>query len=151
MADGSVVVIGGTSGLGLDVARRYVDKGFSVVIAGRDLDRCSDIGRGIGADSVALDLSEPATIARGLATVGPVRALVLASIERDSNSVADYDIGRATRLVTLKLIGYTEVVHQLKDRFLPEASVVLFGGLAKERPYPGSTTVSTRSTAASWA
>lgn len=29
----------------------------------------------------------------------------------------------------------------LRDRFTPEASVVLFGGLAKERPYPGSTIV----------
>ena len=36
--------------------------------------------------------------------------LVLAAIERDANTVADYDIDRATRLATLKLIGYTEVV-----------------------------------------
>jgi NAD(P)-dependent dehydrogenase (short-subunit alcohol dehydrogenase family) len=27
------------------------------------------------------------------------------------------------------------------SRFAPNASIVLFGGLAKERPYPGSTTV----------
>jgi NAD(P)-dependent dehydrogenase (short-subunit alcohol dehydrogenase family) len=143
VADGSVVIIGGTSGLGLDVARRYIEKGHHVVIGGRDLDRCTEIGRGIGADSVSLDLSEPTSIAPGLAGVGPVRALVLASIERDANSVADYDIARATRLVTLKLVGYTEVVHVLRERLMPEASVVLFGGLAKERPYPGSTTVST--------
>jgi NAD(P)-dependent dehydrogenase (short-subunit alcohol dehydrogenase family) len=32
-------------------------------------------------------------------------------------------------------------VHVLLDRFSPGASVVLFGGLAKERPYPGSTIV----------
>jgi NAD(P)-dependent dehydrogenase (short-subunit alcohol dehydrogenase family) len=143
MAEGSVVVIGGTSGLGLDVAGRYIEKGFHVVIGGRDIDRCRSIATPLGADAVSLDLSEPTTIAPGLAGVGPVRALVLASIERDSNSVADYDIARATRLVTLKLVGYTEVVHVLRERLLPEASVVLFGGLAKERPYPGSTTVTT--------
>ena len=45
--------------------------------------------------------------------------------------------------MTLKLVGYPEVVHQLVPRFVPGASIVLFGGLAKERPYPGSTTVST--------
>jgi NAD(P)-dependent dehydrogenase (short-subunit alcohol dehydrogenase family) len=45
--------------------------------------------------------------------------------------------------VTLKLVGYTEVVHQLSNRITPTGSVVLFGGLAMERPYPGSTTVST--------
>lgn len=54
----------------------------------------------------------------------------------------DYDIDRALRLVTLKLVGYTEVVHTLAPRFTDGASIVVFGGLAKERPYPGSTTVS---------
>ena len=55
----------------------------------------------------------------------------------------DYDVDQAIRLVTLKLVGYTEVVHQLAGRFGPDASILLFGGLAKDRPYPGSTTVST--------
>ena len=62
---------------------------------------------------------------------------------RDQNTVADYDVDQAIRLVTLKLVGYTEVVHQLAGRLSPDASILLFGGLAKDRPYPGSTTVST--------
>jgi NAD(P)-dependent dehydrogenase (short-subunit alcohol dehydrogenase family) len=45
--------------------------------------------------------------------------------------------------VTLKLVGYTEVVHTLQSRLTEDASIVLFGGMAKERPYPGSTTVTT--------
>jgi NAD(P)-dependent dehydrogenase (short-subunit alcohol dehydrogenase family) len=35
------------------------------------------------------------------------------------------------------------VISALRERFTPNASVVLFGGMAKERPYPGSTTVTT--------
>ena len=31
-----------------------------------------------------------------------------------TNTVADYDIAKAIRLVTLKLVGYTEVVHTLR-------------------------------------
>ncbi len=68
---------------------------------------------------------------------------MLAAIDRDQNTVADYDIVRAIRLVTLKLVGYTEVVHTLRPRLTDDASIVLFGGMAKERPYPGSTTVTT--------
>ena len=63
--------------------------------------------------SCALDLAEPESLAAALASVGPVSRLVLAAIERDQNTVADYDVARATRLVTLKLVGYTEVVHVL--------------------------------------
>ncbi|MGZ8578240.1 MAG: SDR family oxidoreductase, partial [Actinomycetota bacterium] len=69
--------------------------------------------------------------------------LAIASIERDENTVRDYDVGSAVRLSTLKLVGYTEVVHTLVSRFTDDASILLFGGLAKLRPYPGSTTVTT--------
>jgi NAD(P)-dependent dehydrogenase (short-subunit alcohol dehydrogenase family) len=68
---------------------------------------------------------------------------VISAIERDENTVRDYDAARATRLTTLKLVGYTQTVHVLLDRLGDDSSVVLFGGLAKSRPYPGSTTVST--------
>ncbi len=89
------------------------------------------------------DLADPHRIAAAVTDVGPVHRLVLAAIDRDQNSVADYDIDRAIRLVTLKLVGYTTVVHALRDRLSDESSIVLFGGMAKERPYPGSTTVTT--------
>ena len=65
------------------------------------------------------------------------------AIDRDQNTIADYDIDRAIRLVTLKLVGYTAVVSALRSRLAETSSVVLFGGMAKERPYPGSTTVTT--------
>ena len=59
------------------------------------------------------------------------------------NNILTYDKARAERLVLLKLVGYPEVVHVLRDRLSTDSSIVLFGGLAKERPYPGSTTVTT--------
>jgi NAD(P)-dependent dehydrogenase (short-subunit alcohol dehydrogenase family) len=39
MADGAVVVIGGTSGLGREVASHYAGQGRQVVISGRDAAR----------------------------------------------------------------------------------------------------------------
>ena len=68
---------------------------------------------------------------------------MLAAIERDTNKVADYDIVGALRLVTLKLVGYTEVVHALLPRLHDDSAILVFGGLARDRPYPGSTTVTT--------
>jgi NAD(P)-dependent dehydrogenase (short-subunit alcohol dehydrogenase family) len=145
MADGSVVVIGGNDGLGKEIARHYASAGREVVISGRDVDKTAAAARELGASvsGLTFDLAEPHAIAASLASVGPVGALVLAAIDRDENSVKEYDIQRAIRLVTLKLVGYTEVVHALRDRLTRDASIVVFGGLAKERPYPGSTTVST--------
>lgn len=142
---GCSVVIGGTSGSGLDLARALAQRGERVVITGRNLERAQSVAReiGNGVAALALDLTQPAEIAGKLADIGPVRHLVLAAIERDSNTVRKFDVVRATLLVTLKLVGYVEVVHTLVDRLTPDANILLFGGVSREKPYPGSTTVTT--------
>ena len=143
MAGKSVVVVGGTRGLGREVAQFYAGQGRDVVITGRDASAAEACAAEIGGSTrgIGLDLAEPPTLAERLAGVGDVEYLVLAAIERDSNSVQDYDIAAAMRLVTLKLVGYTEVVHTLLPRLADDAAILIFGGLARDRPYPGSTTV----------
>lgn len=143
--DGAVLVVGGTGGLGREVARHYVEAGQTVTITGRDAERtaavAAELGAGVGA--LAFDLAEPETIAEALRDVGPVSRLVLSSIARDNNPIREYKIPDAVYLTTMKLVGYTAVVHALIDRLGADSSVVLFGGRAKDRPYPGSTTVTT--------
>jgi NAD(P)-dependent dehydrogenase (short-subunit alcohol dehydrogenase family) len=142
---GSVVVIGGTSGLGRHVAEHYAGLGRDVVISGRDAQRADAVAGEIGGrtSGIAVDLAQPESLAGALAGVGDVDHLLLVGIDRDENTVRDYDVERARRLVTLKLVGYTEAIHTLIPRLTDDASIVVFGGLAKDRPYPGSTTVST--------
>lgn len=139
----STLVIGGTAGLGLEFAKFRVSQGEDVILTGRDLGRAEQVASSIGARGLAVDLSQPQGIAAALADVETVGDLVIAGIERDANTVADYNMERATRLATIKLIGYTEVIHTLLGRMHDDSAVVLFGGRAKDRPYPGSTTVST--------
>jgi NAD(P)-dependent dehydrogenase (short-subunit alcohol dehydrogenase family) len=147
MRDGAVVIVGGTSGICLRLAAAYTGRGRTVVITGRELERAraiADAVPGPGTVSAcAVDLTAPHEIASRLAELGPVDRLVIGAVDRDENTVADYDVASAIRLVTLKLVGYTEVVHTLLPRLNDEASILLFGGLALRRPYAGSTTVST--------
>ena len=142
---GNVVVVGGTQGLGRELAQSYADEGRDVIVTGRDQSRAetsaSEIGgatRGIG-----FDLADPHTIAGALESVGEVDHLVLAAIERDVNSVREYKIDAALRLVTMKLVGYAEVIHVLLPQLRDDSSILIYGGLARDRPYPGSTTVTT--------
>ena len=139
----SSVIVGGSSGIGFAVAQALAARGEKVVLTSRDAGRAEAAARKIGGDALGLafDLAEPQAIAGKLAGVGSVDHLVIPAIERDRNSVKDYDVARAIRLTTIKLVGYVEVVHALLPRLTAEASVVLFGGQARERPYPGSTTV----------
>jgi NAD(P)-dependent dehydrogenase (short-subunit alcohol dehydrogenase family) len=145
MANGSVVVVGGTQGLGRELAQAYVQDGRDVVVTGREQSRADAAAGEIGrrARGIGFDLAQPHTIADALADVDDVQYLVLAAIERDVNKVSEYDIDAALRLVTLKLVGYTEVIHTLAPRMGDDSAILIFGGLARDRPYPGSTTVTT--------
>lgn len=138
-----VLIIGGTSGLGLELARAYAERGARVGIAGRDAERSASIAATVNdsAYGLSVDVADPHSVGDGLRDVGNVDRLVITAVERDLNSVKDYDIESATRLATMKLVGYTSVIHHLVGRLGTNASILLFGGLAKDRPYPGSTTV----------
>jgi NAD(P)-dependent dehydrogenase (short-subunit alcohol dehydrogenase family) len=133
--------------MGLGIAEAFASRGRDVVITGRNADRCAHVaGKIEGTGDVsfrAFDLAEPEKISGVLADVGEIDHLVLAAIERDQNTIQDYDIARAMRLVTLKLVGYTAVVHALVPRLGSDGSILMFGGLALRRPYPGSTTITT--------
>ena len=143
-ADGCVVVIGGNRGIGREIARHYADAGAKVVISATDAPRAHKAAGEIGGDTsgIGLDLAKPETIRDALAAVGPVAtSWPWRSTATTTGSATTASSGRS--LVTLKLVGYAEVVASLRDRLSDDSAIVLFGGLAKERPYPGSTTVST--------
>jgi NAD(P)-dependent dehydrogenase (short-subunit alcohol dehydrogenase family) len=145
MGTGSVLVVGGTGGIGREIARHYHRLDHDVTITGRNVERsneiASEIGAGVGA--LAFDLAEPNTIADALSGLGEVSRLVLASVARDHNPIREYTITEAIYLTTMKLVGYTATINALTDRLSADSSVVLFGGRSKDRPYPGSTTVTT--------
>jgi NAD(P)-dependent dehydrogenase (short-subunit alcohol dehydrogenase family) len=142
---GTVVVIGGSTGIGKCLVQRYAEKEYLVVLTSRDAGRAKATAQEIGGNStgIGLDLSKPGEIAAALAGIEDVQHLALVGVDRDENKVREYSFERALNLVTIKLVGYTEVVHVLAPRLRADSSIVLFGGLAKDRPYPGSTTVTT--------
>lgn len=141
----TTVVVGGSHGIGRLIAQRAADRGETVVLTSRDKGRAQQVATEVGGATtgIALDLASPRTIEAGLAEVGEVDHLVITAIEQIPQNIGEFNITDAISSATIKLVGYAETVRVLHGRFRPDASVVLFGGLAKERPYPGSTMVST--------
>jgi NAD(P)-dependent dehydrogenase (short-subunit alcohol dehydrogenase family) len=142
---GTVVVVGGTCDLGKHLAKHYADKGHHVVVTSRDTGRAQAAASEISGDTVGVgvDLSEPHQIASALAGIEDVQHLALVALHRDNNKVREYNIDEAIKLVTLKLVGYTECVHVLASKMNDDSSILIYGGLARNQPYPGSTTITT--------
>ena len=142
---GTVVVVGGTCELGKHLAQHYVKKGHPVVVTSRDAGRAQKTASELGGNcmGLALDLAHPHGIASALGGVEDVQHLALVALHRDDNKVREYKIDEALKLVTLKLVGYTECIHVLSAKMRDDASILIFGGLAAQQPYPGSTTITT--------
>jgi short-subunit dehydrogenase len=94
---GSTVIIGGTSGLGLTLAKVLAGRGDEVVITGRDPAKSQAVAKEIGGRTrgLALDLANPSEIAGRLGDVRTVKSLVITAIERGDNSVRNFDFARA--------------------------------------------------------
>jgi NAD(P)-dependent dehydrogenase (short-subunit alcohol dehydrogenase family) len=146
-----ILILGGTAGMGRELAAHYVRAGNSVVISGRSDGRANKVAAelqaghaqaGGAARGIAVDLAQPAALQSALSDVGHVDSLVLAGMQRDMNTIKDYDINSAAELARVKIVGYTTAVHVLRSRISPSGSVLIFGGVSKDLPYPGSTTIS---------
>ena len=65
LLDQTVVLIGGSSGIGLEAARRARAEGAEVILAGRNVERLADASQEVGARSfAAFDANDPSSLAR---------------------------------------------------------------------------------------
>ncbi|MCJ1700365.1 SDR family NAD(P)-dependent oxidoreductase [Rathayibacter festucae] len=112
--DRTVLVIGGTSGIGLGLARRFAAAGSTVVVGGRDTDRVDDL------ETVRIDVTDADSVTRardevlaahpGLDTVVTMSGVLLQEDLRDPAHFAT-----AERTVAVNLLGTIRAV----DAFTP--------------------------------
>lgn len=70
------LVTGGGRGIGAAVARRLAELGAEVTITGRDEGRIRDVAEAAGLRGLALDVTDPESVAAAFAAAGPVHILV---------------------------------------------------------------------------
>ncbi|WP_165422392.1 SDR family NAD(P)-dependent oxidoreductase [Rhizobium ruizarguesonis] len=111
------LIIGGTAGIGRELAISLYQDGGKVTIAGRDAGRARSVASEIlssidapGAiDGIAADLSNPELLPASLALVEPIDHLVLVGMVRDANSIKNYNVAGAMKLATTRprgLLGF---------------------------------------------
>ncbi|MGW9025626.1 SDR family oxidoreductase [Streptomyces sp. NPDC055722] len=137
-----IIVIGGTSGIGLAVAEGAAREGAEVVVASR---RQQSVDAALqrlpqGATGRLLDASDEDAVRDFFQGIGVFDHLVYTAGESLLlESLADSELARAKRFLDTRLWGaYTAVKHGVS--FIRKGgSVVLTTGTAGRRPLPGST------------
>jgi NAD(P)-dependent dehydrogenase (short-subunit alcohol dehydrogenase family) len=139
-----IVIVGGSRGLGLELANAAHALGCRITVAGRDGQAADDAARSVGerCGAGACDLTDWASIEAFISACGPIDHLVLTAVERDIRALADYRPEDSARAMLMKTVGYATAVHHALPKFGPRSSVVMFSGLSMWKPAPGSTTLS---------
>ena len=117
-----VVVLGGSSGIGLETARRAREEGADVILTGRDPDRLHRIGLELGASISAFDLSDGDRLMRFFANLPDLvdHVLVSGAGPHDA-SFAELDIGKIRQSVE-RIVLSVQIARLAKDAlYLPEA------------------------------
>ena len=137
----TVVIIGGSSGMGLAVARRCLAEGATVVIAGRSRERL-EAARGELAcpdrlQAVTADIGNRAQIAALFEHAGTVRHLVVTAADVPYGPVTALTEDSLMRAVRSKLLGPFFAAQEAAPRMTAGTSMTFTSGIAAYRPAPG--------------
>ena len=150
-ADDTIVVIGGSSGIGLAVARRSLDDGATVVIAGRSQQRldaaCADLDRtGLPAGRMSahpVDIGDAAQVTRLFDRVGTLSHLVVTAADLPYGPVVSLSEDSMVRAVRSKILGPLFAAQQAAPRITTPGSITFTSGVAASRPAPGGALAAT--------
>ena len=141
----TVVVIGGSSGIGLETARLARSEGAGVVLAARDKDRLDAAASDCGAKSVAaFDAHDPVALGAffGDLTGAVDHVLVTAGAPR-YRSPLEISSEEARDDLTEHLLLAINVARSAAARVRPGGSLTFMGGTGARRPRLGLATVAT--------
>ena len=138
LAGATVVVIGGSSGIGLETARRARDEGAQVIITARNSDRLHAAGLEIGASIAAFDVTDFARLERFFAELpGPIDHLLLSGGGPYDAAFAELDLDEARRDVERHVLLPLQVARLAMGRVRAPGTVLLLAGTGGRRPAVG--------------
>ncbi len=137
------VIVGGSSGVGLGVARAARAAGAEVVIAGRSADRLRDAAASLGSvTAIPVDMADEASVARLFAEVGGFDHLVITAGGPTPNfPAAEFDFAAAQGFVAEKLLGALLIVKHAVAGLRRGGSITFTSGIVKDKPAPGGSVV----------
>jgi NAD(P)-dependent dehydrogenase (short-subunit alcohol dehydrogenase family) len=135
-----IVVLGGSSGIGLAIAQAAGAESAKVIIASSNQGRVSAALKNLPTDAEghAADLGSEAAIKALFERIGAFDHLVYTAADKlQLNRVAETDLTKARKFFELRYWGALASVKYASPHIRPGGSIVLTSGLAGLRPHPG--------------
>ena len=140
----TVVVIGGSAGIGLETARRARAEGAGVILTARNPERLQGAGRELGAlSTAAFDATDFDRLARFFDDLpSPIDHVMVTGPGPYYAPLADFDIEKARRDVEAHLFLPLQVARDAAKKVRPGGTLLFMGGTGGRRTAPGLTLIS---------
>jgi NAD(P)-dependent dehydrogenase (short-subunit alcohol dehydrogenase family) len=145
LAGQTVVVIGGSAGIGLETARRARMEGAKLILTGRDQERLQRSAQEIGAESTAaFDATNLNAIGEFFRNVpGTIDHVMVTAGQPHYGRIADMKIDEARRALDDHILMCVEVARNAGSKMRPGGTLILLGGTGARRPRLGLALAST--------
>jgi NAD(P)-dependent dehydrogenase (short-subunit alcohol dehydrogenase family) len=140
LAGQTVVVIGGSSGIGLETARRARSEGAEIVLTGRNPERLQQAARELGAmSSAAFDTTDFERLERFLDELpAPVDHIMVSAGGPYYARLADMDFAKARRNVDEMFWARLHIARHAAGKVRPAGTLLFIGGTGGRRPAAGT-------------
>ncbi|MGD0678488.1 MAG: SDR family oxidoreductase [Polyangiaceae bacterium] len=134
----TVVVIGGSAGIGLETARRARAEGAKLILTGRNPERLRDAAGEIEALSSAFDAMQSASLERFFRDLpAPIDHVMVTAGRPTYGRLVDMDLGQVRSALEEHLLLALQVSRYAADKVRPGGTLLLMGGTGARRPAIG--------------
>jgi NAD(P)-dependent dehydrogenase (short-subunit alcohol dehydrogenase family) len=141
LAGQTVVVIGGSAGIGLETARRARAEGADVILTARNPERLEHTARELGAlSTAAFDATDTDALEQFFEGLpAPIDHVVVTAGGPHYEPLAEMDFARARRFLDEHLILPLHVARNAAGKVRPGGTLLFIGGTGARRPAIGLT------------
>jgi NAD(P)-dependent dehydrogenase (short-subunit alcohol dehydrogenase family) len=134
----TVLVIGGSSGIGLETARLARAQGAGIILTARNPDRLHRVGLELGASIAAFDATDFDRLERFFdALPAPIDHLLVTGPGPCFAPLAEFDLDAARRDVDAHLLLPLQVAKDAASKVRPGGTLLFMGGVGARRPAVG--------------
>jgi NAD(P)-dependent dehydrogenase (short-subunit alcohol dehydrogenase family) len=135
----TVVVIGGSSGIGLTTAKALVDAGAGVIISSRSEKKLEEAKNTIGGkvEAYSLDVTREEDLKRFFGNVEAFDHLVFTAVKGANGLFLDMDTATAREVFETKFWGQYYAAKYAAPKLKEGGSITLFSGVASQKPIEG--------------
>ncbi|NQX71628.1 SDR family oxidoreductase [Paenibacillus alba] len=138
-----VVIIGGSSGIGLETAKQVIARGADVIIASRSEDKLLKAKELLGAKAAvySLDTTDEQQVQSFFQQIGPFDHLVISAAETSGGSFLHTETAQARQLFENKFWGQYYAAKYGAPHMSTNGSITLFSGVVAYKSMIGSSTL----------